>query len=131
MTWGICGWGVAGVGGSFVRVVPFADGCDPAVCCPCGEAGTEMGGGFVLVSKAWAVARIVLTVVCLLRGAFAVCGGGWLLDVGGLGDTGRVLGLVVPAVPSGVTVACGRGGSVSLARCEELRCRGGGSGVPF
>ncbi len=87
------------------------------------EAGTEMGGGFVLVSEAWAVARIGSTVVCLFRGAFSICGGGWWLGVGVLVEAECVVGLVVPAVPFGVTVTCWGGGSVSLTRCGLLRYR--------
>ena len=67
-----------------MRVVPFADGGQPVIGCPCGEVGTEMGGGFVLVSEAWAGARNGSTVGGLFEDAFAVCDGGWWLDKGGL-----------------------------------------------
>ncbi len=61
--------------------------------------------------EAWASSRIGSTVVSFLRAEFAVCDVGRWFDVGGLVQSGRVIGLGIPAVPFGVT----GGGAMSLA----------------
>ena len=50
-----CGGVLAEVDGVIVRAVPVANFCCSPIRCSRSEIGSEVRGGFVLVSKAWAV----------------------------------------------------------------------------
>ena len=51
---GLCGGVIAGVDGAIVRAVPVANFRRSPIGCSRSEIGSEVRGGFVLVSKAWA-----------------------------------------------------------------------------